>query len=273
MVANVTAGSVSLRGLGGGSQASRTLVLLDGIPMNDAYGGWVAWARAPREILDRVEVVRGGGASVWGNLSLGGVINLMTSSPLERSLSVSALVGDHRTTDLTLALGDAGDAWSGWVSGNAFDTDGYYTCARGPDRSDRRAHGEGVRELPRQGHLRTLAPGGAAVERRLVGRGPREGNAPRSRLERVVVGGGQRRRRDRRRDLGLPSLRPASGLGELLGARAPRTAPARRRRTTSSINPRTCWGRTPPGRGRWPHGIGSSPAPTSSASRSSTIKT
>ena len=127
VVANVTAGSVSLRGLGGGSQASRTLVLLDGIPMNDAYGGWVAWARAPREILDRVEVVRGGGASIWGNLSLGGVINLMTVEPTQRSLSASALAGDHRTTDLTLALGDAGDAWSGWLSGNAFDTDGYYT--------------------------------------------------------------------------------------------------------------------------------------------------
>ncbi|HEX2463999.1 MAG TPA: TonB-dependent receptor plug domain-containing protein, partial [Thermoanaerobaculia bacterium] len=127
VVANVTAGSVSLRGLGGGSQASRTLVLLDGIPMNDAYGGWVAWARAPREILDRVEVVRGGGASIWGNLSLGGVINLLTFEPTQRSLSATALVGDHRTTDLTLALGDASDAWSGWISGNAFDTDGYYT--------------------------------------------------------------------------------------------------------------------------------------------------
>jgi outer membrane receptor protein involved in Fe transport len=127
LVANVTGNSVSLRGLGGGSQASRTLVLLDGIPMNDAYGGWVPWARAPREILDRVEVVRGGGASIWGNLSLGGVINLMTAEPTRRSLSASALVGDHRTTDLTLALADAGDAWSGWISGNAFDTDGYYT--------------------------------------------------------------------------------------------------------------------------------------------------
>ena len=134
VVASVTSQGVSLRGLGG-INASRTLVLLDGIPMNDAYGGWVAWARAPREILDRVEVVRGGGASVWGNLSLGGVVNMMTVEPTDRSFSVSALAGDHRTSDLTLAYADAGDAWSGWVSGNAFDTDGYYVIRedlRGP---------------------------------------------------------------------------------------------------------------------------------------------
>jgi outer membrane receptor protein involved in Fe transport len=126
VVSNVTGQSVSMRGLGG-SQASRTLVLLDGVPMNDPYGGWIAWARAPREILDRVEVVRGGGASIWGNLSLGGVIHLLTVEPDRRTVSASALAGDHRTTDLTLALGDAGSEWSGWISGNAFDTDGYYT--------------------------------------------------------------------------------------------------------------------------------------------------
>ena len=46
-VANPTAQGVTLRGLGG-SGASRALVLDDGMPMNDPFGGWVYWGRVPR---------------------------------------------------------------------------------------------------------------------------------------------------------------------------------------------------------------------------------
>ena len=117
--------SVSLRGLGG-TTTSRTLVLLDGIPLNDPYGGWIYWAKAPREIVDRVEVVRGGGASIWGNLALGGVINMMTIEPDGRNVTLTALQGDHETNDFSVALADAGSEWSGWLSGDYFDTHGYH---------------------------------------------------------------------------------------------------------------------------------------------------
>src|ERR1041384_5325369 len=61
LTANPTAQGVSLRGLGP-SGASRSLVLLDGVPLNDPFGGWVAWTKVPRETLARVEGVPGGGA-------------------------------------------------------------------------------------------------------------------------------------------------------------------------------------------------------------------
>jgi len=67
---------VVLRGIG--SDDAGALVLLDGIPLNDPFGGCVEWAAAPREGLDRVEVVPGGGATGWGNGSLGGVVQLFT---------------------------------------------------------------------------------------------------------------------------------------------------------------------------------------------------
>src|ERR1051326_1703004 len=56
--ANPTSQGVSLRGVGA-SGASRALVLDDGIPLNDAFGGWVYWGRVPRVLLERVEVLRG----------------------------------------------------------------------------------------------------------------------------------------------------------------------------------------------------------------------
>ena len=50
-----------MRGLGG-SGVNRSLVLADGVPLNDAFGGWVYWDKVPQAAIDRIEVVRGGGA-------------------------------------------------------------------------------------------------------------------------------------------------------------------------------------------------------------------
>src|SRR5882724_10323356 len=54
--ANPTSQGVSLRGLGA-SGASRALVLADGVPLNDPFGGWVYWDRVPRESISQVEVL------------------------------------------------------------------------------------------------------------------------------------------------------------------------------------------------------------------------
>lgn len=86
LTANPTAQGVSLRGLGP-SGASRSLVLLDGVPMNDPFGGWVAWAKMPREGLFRAEVVPGGGAAAWGNAALGGVLQFF-AVPVRTSLVI-----------------------------------------------------------------------------------------------------------------------------------------------------------------------------------------
>jgi outer membrane receptor protein involved in Fe transport len=83
--ANPTAQGVSLRGLGP-SGASRSLVLLDGVPLNDPFGGWVAWSKVPREALAGAEVVRGGGATAWGNAALGGIVQLITLAPTSNLL-------------------------------------------------------------------------------------------------------------------------------------------------------------------------------------------
>ncbi|MGH7695905.1 MAG: TonB-dependent receptor, partial [Gemmatimonadaceae bacterium] len=84
----------SLRGLGGTS-ASRTLVLLDGIPMNEPFAGWVYWPRVPLGLVQRVEVVRGGSAGVWGDRAMGGVINLITIEPHETAMSLKAAAGNY----------------------------------------------------------------------------------------------------------------------------------------------------------------------------------
>ena len=56
-VANPTTQGTSLRGLGANG-SSRALVLQDGIPLNDPFGGWVYWDRVPTESVATVEIAQ-----------------------------------------------------------------------------------------------------------------------------------------------------------------------------------------------------------------------
>ncbi|HJU73600.1 MAG TPA: TonB-dependent receptor [Gemmatimonadaceae bacterium] len=114
----------ALRGLGGTS-ASRTLVLLDGVPMNEPFAGWVFWPRVPLALVKQAEVVRGGGAGVWGDRALGGVINLITDDPRENSLTLAATAGSFGATR-TSAVGTGRRGSVGALfAAEYFDTDGY----------------------------------------------------------------------------------------------------------------------------------------------------
>ena len=66
---------MSLRGIGP-SGVSRSLVLLDGVPFNDAFGGWVYWTALPMESAERIEVVNGASSSLYGSYAMGGVLNV-----------------------------------------------------------------------------------------------------------------------------------------------------------------------------------------------------
>lgn len=73
--ANPTTQGINLRAIAP-SGAGRTLVTLDGVPLNDPFGGWVIWSQVPPESLQGVDLVRGGGSGPWGAGALTGVIRL-----------------------------------------------------------------------------------------------------------------------------------------------------------------------------------------------------
>lgn len=80
LVAHPTTQGVSLRGIGP-SGVSRSLLLNDGVPLNDAFGGWIYWDRLPTLSIQQVEVANGGGSGLYGNYGLGGVIQLLKKLP------------------------------------------------------------------------------------------------------------------------------------------------------------------------------------------------
>jgi len=125
VVANPTTQGISLRGLGS-SGASRTLVLWDGIPANDPFGGWVYWTRFSPEDIDRIEVVRGASTSVFGDRAIGGSIQLF-SRPAEPWRVHGAYEGGNKNThQLTGGFSHLRPRWAMSTQGRAFRTDGFY---------------------------------------------------------------------------------------------------------------------------------------------------
>lgn len=123
-VANPTSQGVSLRGLGA-SGPSRALVLEDGVPIVDPFGGWVYWDRIPRAELANVEVFRGGASNLYGNDALGGVIQFITRTPTQTAASVDLSYGNENTPDLSAWAGTAISRWDFSAGVDMARTDGY----------------------------------------------------------------------------------------------------------------------------------------------------
>ena len=125
LVAHPTTQGVSLRGIGP-SGASRSLVLLDGIPVNDPFGGWVQWNRLPARALRTAEIVRGATSPLYGSSALAGTIHLLTRDSDADTLELDLQGGSHGTWDVGALASNRAGAWSYLVAGRAFDTEGFY---------------------------------------------------------------------------------------------------------------------------------------------------
>lgn len=127
-----TADAVSMRGLGG----IRTLVLLDGVPLNDAFFGYVQWNQVPLDSIERIEIMRGGASSLWGTYAMGGVINIVTRAPKTNAADLSAGYGSYGTSQFDASGSIVATDWLKLgVRGDRFDTNGYNTTPqdqRGP---------------------------------------------------------------------------------------------------------------------------------------------
>jgi outer membrane cobalamin receptor len=161
---NPTSAGVSLRNTGA-TAASRTLVLLDGIPQNDPFGGWVSWARYNPSTLDSLRIVGPSRSAVWGNQSPAGAVQLTSRSPWQPGHSVGTNGGSFGT------LGAS--TWNQWVdpeqtrsftaSAYGFHTDGFHAVPasqRGPidDRLDTEFAGASFGGAWRTGPALTIQP-------------------------------------------------------------------------------------------------------------------
>jgi len=88
-----------------GSESDHVLVLIDGVEVNSTTVGAFNFAHLTTENIERIEILRGAGGTLYGSQAIGGVINIITKrgrGPLE--LGLSAEGGNGPTYRQTLAL-------------------------------------------------------------------------------------------------------------------------------------------------------------------------
>ena len=133
---NIRGSSGYVRGLG-----SRVLLLVDGVPANQGDRGGINWDLVPVDEVERVEVVKGAGSSLYGSAALGGVVNLITRDvPVGAHARVRATagafappphdvwsyrdgMGTHGGFDVSASYGS--ERVRGRIAGGARTTEGY----------------------------------------------------------------------------------------------------------------------------------------------------
>ena len=168
---NPTTQGANLRGTGG-SGAARTAVLLDGISLNDAFGGWTYWTRVPRAALEQIEVLRGGASSLYGSSALSGAINIATPKTDAPILRFETSAGTQNTFDGSLFTAFGKKGWNFSFAAESFQTAGYIPIAReergAADSAANSRHNSGFLTLERRfnSNSRIFARGNLFAERR-----------------------------------------------------------------------------------------------------------
>ena len=117
---------VDMRGFGiFGDQ--NTLVLLDGQRISENEQTTVNWAAIPLSAIERIEIMRGSGAVLYGGGATGGAINIITKAPQPSSKSafLSGGYGSYATGDYRAGFNLAGSSLGMIVNGSHFETDNY----------------------------------------------------------------------------------------------------------------------------------------------------
>jgi vitamin B12 transporter len=98
--ANPTSQGITMRGLGGNA-SSRAVLILDGVPQADPFGGWISWPGYDAVRLIEARVRRGGGAGSDGPGALAGAVELFTDSTGDKySSSLSADYGSRNSVNV-----------------------------------------------------------------------------------------------------------------------------------------------------------------------------
>ncbi len=129
-----TTQGLSMRGVGANA-AGRVLVTLDGVPVNDPFGGWIYWSALEAGPIVEMNVMRGGGAGAYGAQALAGALDMRSRRIRPGTGSATAWLGSRGSYNLSgradFAVGDTGLQ----LSAGRFETDGAFMRSkdqRGP---------------------------------------------------------------------------------------------------------------------------------------------
>ena len=127
ILGNGRAATVGINGWGGETAGSNSLLLVDGRRVNKIDLSGIDWTQIPLDRIERIEVVRGGGAAVlYGDNAAGGVVNIITKQGAPGvHFTLGGGLGSYETHKEEAGI-SLGNDWVNLAStGNYSNSDGY----------------------------------------------------------------------------------------------------------------------------------------------------
>lgn len=123
---NAATTTVDMRGFGT-TGGQNTLILLDGRRITDIDLSGVQWSAIPLAAIERIEIVRGGGAVQYGEGASAGVINIITKSPtkLGHTVTTEVKAGTYSTRELQVNANYLAAGAGINLTASHFKSDGY----------------------------------------------------------------------------------------------------------------------------------------------------
>ncbi|MCM0034884.1 MAG: TonB-dependent receptor [Burkholderiaceae bacterium] len=123
-----TVSTINIRG----TNSNQSLVLIDGMRVNNATNGLPPLNAIPLNSIERIEIVRGTSSSLYGADAIGGVVNIITRSDTERPFSAyaNAGVGTYASTQYDAGFSGAKDGWSYSLFGGYGQSAGFNATKR-----------------------------------------------------------------------------------------------------------------------------------------------
>jgi vitamin B12 transporter len=120
-----------------GGESSQTLVLIDGVRINDPSSPNAAFdfGALLTGNIDRVEVLRGPNSVIWGSQAIGGVVSVRTQEPAD-SFTANALAeyGSNNTAQARANIAGTSGIFSGSVGAGYYRTDGISALSAGTEK-------------------------------------------------------------------------------------------------------------------------------------------
>ena len=132
--AHPTIQGLTMRGVGANG-AGRVLVTLDGVPVNDPFGGWVYWSAVPTSTVQDITIRRGGTPGAYGSQALAGSVEITSKTPTRTGGNVTAAYGTYDTYTLSGTADIVSNHGFVQLTAHHQDTDGYFLLSpvqRGP---------------------------------------------------------------------------------------------------------------------------------------------
>jgi iron complex outermembrane receptor protein len=151
---NATGATVDLRGFGAAA-GQNTLVLIDGKRQNNNDSSGVQWSAIPFSSIERIEIMRGSGAVLYGDGATGGVINIITkvANTVSASAQASAKTGSYGMNEVQANANYFSGKTGVDVSASQLSSDGY----RNNNRNEQANAKAGMRWILDSGELSLTA--------------------------------------------------------------------------------------------------------------------